>query len=61
MDEILIANECVEEMKAKGKKGIVCKVELEKAYNYVSRDFLEYVLNHMCFSVRWRNWINGYV
>lgn len=32
LDEILIANECVEEMKATGGKDIVCKVDLKKAY-----------------------------
>lgn len=31
LDEILIANECVEEMKAKEKKNNVCKVDLEKS------------------------------
>lgn len=36
LDEILIANECVEEMKAKGRKGIVCKVDLEKEYDNVN-------------------------
>lgn len=45
LDEILIANECVEEMKSKGVKAIICKVDLEKAYDLVNWDFLEYVLS----------------
>lgn len=34
--EILIANECVTDMRLKKKKGIVCKVDLEKAYDLVN-------------------------
>lgn len=44
LDEILIANECVD-MKAKGGKRIVCKVDLEKAYDRVNWDFLDYVMS----------------
>lgn len=36
LDEILIGNECVEDMKTKGRKGTVCKVDLEKAYDNVN-------------------------
>lgn len=45
LDEILIANECVEEMRTKGRKGIVCKVDLEKDYDHVNWNFLDYVLD----------------
>lgn len=54
LDEILIANECVEEMKAKGRKDIVCKVDLEKAYDHVNCDFLDYVMELKGFKQRWR-------
>lgn len=61
LDEILIANECMEEMKKKGRKGIVCKVDLEKAYEHVNWEFLDYVLSLKGFGQRWRKWICGCV
>lgn len=35
MDGILIANECVDELRKKKKSGSVCKIDLEKAYDWV--------------------------
>lgn len=59
LDEILIANECVEEMKIKGRKCVVCMVDLEKAYDNVNWDFLDYVMRLKGFGQRWRKWIWG--
>lgn len=59
LDEIVIANECIEEMKVKDKKGIVCNVVLEKTYDHINWDFLDYVMGQKCFGIRWKKWING--
>ena len=44
MDLILIANEVVEEYRAKKKEGIVFKIDFEKAYDHVSWEFIDFVL-----------------
>lgn len=59
LDEILIANECVEEMKVRGRKGIMCKVDLEKAYDNINWDFLDYIITLKGFGDKWRKWIRG--
>lgn len=53
LDEILIANECVEELKVKKGKGIMCKENLEKAYDQVDWNFLDYVMNKKGFGIKW--------
>lgn len=46
-------------MKANGCKGIICKVDLEKAYYRVNWDFLDYVLRKKGFVAKWKMWISG--
>ncbi len=36
---------------------VLCKLDLEKAYNHVNWDFLIYLLRQYGFLVRWRRWI----
>ena len=37
--------------------GFLCRLDLEKAYDYVNWDFLIYLLHRCGFSERWRRWI----
>ena len=60
-DQILIANESVENFKRDKKKGVVCKLDLEKAYDFVDWDFLREVLTKFGFGARWCKWIMGCV
>lgn len=61
LDEVLIANECVGEMKAKGRKGIVYKMDLEKAYDYFNWDFLDYVLCQKGLDLNGESCFFGYI
>ena len=36
---------------------MLCKLDIEKAYNHVNWSFLKYVLGNCGFSVTWRRWI----
>ncbi|KAJ9691733.1 hypothetical protein PVL29_013809 [Vitis rotundifolia] len=57
LDAVLIANEIVDEKKRSGEEGVVFKIDFEKAYDHVSWDFLDHVLEKKGFSPRWRKWM----
>lgn len=43
-DRILVANECVDSWKNSFAQGLICKGDLEKAFDHVNWGFLEWVL-----------------
>lgn len=47
LDGALIANECIDSMLKKGLSGVQCELDLEKSYNWVNWEFLEYMLRRM--------------
>lgn len=54
---MLIANECIEDLRCSGLDGLICKHDLEKAYDHVNCNFLDYVLERMGSGIKWRSWI----
>ncbi|RVW36866.1 LINE-1 retrotransposable element ORF2 protein [Vitis vinifera] len=59
LDAVLIANEIVDEKRRSGEEGVVFKIDFEKAYDHVSWDFLDHVLEMKGFGLRWRKWMRG--
>ena len=59
LDAFLISNEIVDEKRQSGEEGVVFKIDFEKAYDHVSWDFLDHVLEKKEFSPRWRKWMSG--
>jgi len=57
MDAILIANECVDVRKITKVPGILCKLDIEKAYDHLNWDFMWYTLERIGFGNRWINWL----
>ncbi|GKU94281.1 hypothetical protein SLEP1_g7800 [Rubroshorea leprosula] len=57
MDGAVIANEVIDEVKRKKKKGFLFKVDFEKAYDKVCWEFLDYMMTRMGFCATWRKWI----
>ena len=59
LDAVLVANEVVEEVRKQKRKGLVFKIDFEKAYDHVEWNFVDDVLERKGFGVKWRGWIIG--
>jgi hypothetical protein len=54
MDLVLVANECLDGHIRFGEPGVLCKLDLVKAYVHVNWEFLLYLLKKCGFGERWR-------
>ncbi|OIT39647.1 putative acyl-activating enzyme 19 [Nicotiana attenuata] len=57
MDATLVANECVDSRLKMKTPGILCKLDIEKAYDHVSWVFLLKMLKSMGFGRKWIKWM----
>jgi Reverse transcriptase (RNA-dependent DNA polymerase) len=59
LDNVLAANEIIHFVKVHGQKGIVLKVDFEKAYDRVNWSFLLEMLRSRGFGQKWTLWIDN--
>jgi len=53
LDNVLVADEVLEEYKRKRKGCVFFKVDYEKAYDSVSWEFIYYMLERLSFCAQW--------
>ena len=56
MDASLIANEVIDSMRKRKERGVLSKLDIEKAYDRINWNFLLGVLQKMAFGWRWLRW-----
>ena len=57
LDAMLIANEIVDSSLRRKERGLICKLDMEKAYDIISWEFLYQAMGKMGFGSRWMSWI----
>ena len=57
LDASLIANEVIDSMRKRKERGILCKLDIEKAYDQINWSFILKVLKKMGFGDKWVGWI----
>ena len=58
LDAVLIANKVVDSRLKINERSVLCKSDIEKAYDHVNWKFLMAVLRKMGFGEKWIKWIN---
>ena len=58
LDAVLIINEAVDSILRKKECGLLCKLDIEKAYDHINWDFLFQIMEKMGFGRKWISWIN---
>ena len=57
LDPVFIANECLDSRLKTGLTRLLCKLDVEKAFDHVNWRFLMQLLEQSGFSTKWRQWI----
>ena len=57
LDASLIANEVIDAWQKREEKGLICKLDIQKAYDSLNWQFLMKVMRKMGFGSKWLGWM----
>ena len=58
LDAALIVNEAIDSLLNQNESGVLCKLDIEKAYDHLNCNFLLFVMQRMGFGEKWTGWIS---
>ena len=58
LDAALIVNEAIDSLLNQNESGVLCKLDIEKAYDHLNYNFLLFVMQRMGFGEKWTGWIS---
>ena len=58
LNTVLIANEATDSILRRKENRLLCKLDIEKAYDHIRWDFLQQILERMGFGSKWISWSN---
>jgi hypothetical protein len=58
---VVVLHETIHELKTKRKKGLILRLDFEKAYDKVNWAFLQHVLRLKGFPMKWCQWVEKIV
>jgi hypothetical protein len=61
LEGVVILHETIHELHRKKQKGLILKLDFEKAYDKVNWSFLQQVLRMKRFSGKWCQWIDSII
>lgn len=57
LDYVVVSNKCLDSWIRSVEPGVLCKFDLDKAYDHGNLEFLLYLLMRCGFGERWRHWM----
>ena len=58
LNAVLIANEAIDSMLKRNESEVLCKLDMEKAYDHINWNFLLLVMQQVGFEEKWAGWIS---
>lgn len=59
LDRVLIINKLIYSRKRLHKKGVVLRMDMEKSYDHVDWELVDYMLYIFGFGNKWKGWIRN--